>query len=71
MHMDEAAGLCYLGCRCGRVRGYSVTEEELEKHAAQGAVDVGCEGCSLWIRVEFGVVDGEAVEEDLRQGQRG
>ena len=71
MHVDEMAGLYFLGCRCGRARGYVVTENELEKHATQGAVNVGCEGCSLWIKVEFGVVDGEAVDEGLRHGEHG
>ena len=71
MHVDEMAGLYFLGCHCGRARGYVVTEDELEKHATQGAVNVGCEGCSLWIKVEFGVVDGEAVDEDLRHDKHG
>lgn len=71
MHMDEMAGFYFLGCRCGRARGFVVTENELEKHATQGAVNVGCEGCSLWIKVEFGVVDGEAADEDLGHDKHG
>ena len=69
MHVDETAGLYFLGCRCGRARGYIVTENELEKHATQGAVNVGCEGCSLCIKVEFGIIDGEAVDEGLRHDE--
>ena len=44
-------------CRCGLKRGYIVREEQLEKAAedGDGEVYIGCEGCSLWIRVLFHV----------------
>lgn len=41
-------------CRCG-VGGYVVTEEQLEKNIEDRELIVGCEGCSLWLRVLFSV----------------
>jgi diphthamide biosynthesis protein 4 len=45
------------GCRCGADRGFRILEEELEDAEARGEneVLVGCEGCSLWVRVGFDV----------------
>ena len=42
-------------CRCGDTNGFVVTEDELEKHVQDGELTVGCKGCSLWLRVLFGV----------------
>ncbi|KAF2016038.1 hypothetical protein BU24DRAFT_190756 [Aaosphaeria arxii CBS 175.79] len=45
-------------CRCGEDRGFRIKEEELEDAVQSGAgneVVVGCVGCSLWVRVGFGV----------------
>ncbi|KAK5675750.1 Diphthamide biosynthesis protein 4 [Elasticomyces elasticus] len=42
-------------CRCGDQMGFIVTEAELEKHVEDGELTVGCKGCSLWLRVLFGV----------------
>jgi diphthamide biosynthesis protein 4 len=42
-------------CRCGDDGGFVVTETELEANAEDGEVIVGCRGCSLWLRVLFGV----------------
>jgi diphthamide biosynthesis protein 4 len=46
-------------CRCGMEKGYVILEEELEdaEQRGEGEVLVGCEGCSLWVRVGFGVED--------------
>lgn len=49
----------YKSCRCGEERGFVVTEEDLEDALQEGEVTVGCRGCSLWLRVLFGVVDDE------------
>ncbi|PVH95012.1 hypothetical protein DM02DRAFT_660514 [Periconia macrospinosa] len=45
--------------RCGADPGFVVREKELEDAEArgEGEVLVGCRGCSLWVRVEFGVVE--------------
>ena len=52
---DQAASFWYRSCRCGEDRGYVVTELELEKNITDGELIVGCKGCSLWLRVLFGV----------------
>ncbi|KAF1914944.1 hypothetical protein BDU57DRAFT_501729 [Ampelomyces quisqualis] len=46
-------------CRCGFAQGYRICEEELEDAVGrgEGEVLVGCGGCSLWVRVGFGVED--------------
>ena len=55
---DPASSLWSRGCRCGEQRGYIVSESELEKNADDGELIVGCKGCSLWLRVLFGVEGG-------------
>jgi diphthamide biosynthesis protein 4 len=61
---DEEEGIWYRGCRCGEDRGYVVTECQLEDEERKGGreVMVGCRGCSLWIRVGFGIVDGDQIQ---------
>jgi len=56
---DEKDGSWYRSCRCGEVHGFVVTEDVLAHEHDQGGreVLVGCVGCSLWLRVSFGVVD--------------
>lgn len=57
---DANVHMWYRGCRCGQKRGFKVTEDELERATDEGEREVvtGCGGCSLWVRVLFGVVDG-------------
>ena len=52
----------FRACRCGEARGHEVSEEDLEVEAAGGAreVLVQCGGCSLWLRIEFAIVDDHA-----------
>ncbi|QDS67525.1 hypothetical protein FKW77_002311 [Venturia effusa] len=63
---DEGKDVWYLGCRCGEKRGYIVAERDLEREECAGGreIVVGCGGCSLWIRVGFGVVEQADKEED-------
>lgn len=44
-------------CRCGDEKGFRILEEELEDAEGRGEKEVlvGCEGCSLWVRVGFEV----------------
>lgn len=42
-----------LACRCGLEKGYTLTEDDLEKEAELGEIYVGCHGCSLSIKVSF------------------
>ncbi|PWW76263.1 DnaJ-domain-containing protein [Tuber magnatum] len=61
-------GVWWRGCRCGEERGFVLTEEDLEdgegKGEDGGEVVVGCVGCSLWVRVVYGVVLGEEEGEE-------
>lgn len=59
----------YKGCRCGDERGFEVLEGELEDAAGagEGEVMVGCRGCSLWLRVLFGILEEEGM--DARKGE--
>jgi len=50
---DEGQNVWYLGCRCGEGRGFTVTEEELDREKEHGEVVTGCRGCSLWLKVLF------------------
>ena len=57
MGFDEKSGVWYHGCRCGKERGYMVTEGDLEggleDGKKNGEIVVGCGGCSLAIRVGY------------------
>ncbi|KAM4054840.1 CSL zinc finger domain-containing protein [Hirsutella rhossiliensis] len=44
-------------CRCGNDRGYSFDEADLMDAADDGLLMVGCQDCSLWLRVHFAVVE--------------
>lgn len=47
-------------CRCGDEKGFRILEEELGDAEQRGEKEVlvGCEGCSLWVRVGFEVEEG-------------
>ena len=49
----------YRSCRCGDDRGYLIKEEDLEEASSEGELYAGCLGCSLWLKVLFGVVEDE------------
>jgi diphthamide biosynthesis protein 4 len=56
---EETTGIQWTrACRCGADTGFRITEEELEEASRRGEKEVlvGCEGCSLWVRVGFEVV---------------
>ena len=60
---DEDERIWYKACRCGNEKGFIVTEAELEdielqqpeEQSTQQETLVGCQGCSLLIRVTFAV----------------
>jgi len=54
---DDAKNTWSFPCRCGSENCYVLTEPELEAAEKDGEITVGCQGCSLWVRVVFGVVD--------------
>jgi diphthamide biosynthesis protein 4 len=55
--LEGGDGAWWRGCRCGQERGYEVREGDLEAAIGEGEVLVGCKGCSLWLRVLFGVAE--------------
>ncbi|KAE9963845.1 hypothetical protein EG328_011008 [Venturia inaequalis] len=69
---DEGEGIWYSCCRCGERKGYVITEGDLEREEELGGreIVVGCRGCSLWIRVGFGVVE-EGEDEGAHRKEEG
>ncbi|TVY83446.1 Secondary metabolism regulator laeA [Lachnellula suecica] len=61
LEFDEAQEEWYRSCRCGDGRGFLIREADLEEAADDGELSVGCKGCSLWLKVLFGV-----IEEDVK-----
>ncbi|CAF9915571.1 Diphthamide biosynthesis protein 4 [Imshaugia aleurites] len=57
MGYDANEQMWYRGCRCGKDGAYVVMEEELELNAEYGETITPCQGCSLWLRVTFAVVE--------------
>lgn len=60
LEYDDATNSWWRACRCGQERGFVVTEDQLDKHARDGELVTGCRGCSLWLKVLFGVDDGQS-----------
>ncbi|KAH6690448.1 Diphthamide biosynthesis protein 4 [Plectosphaerella plurivora] len=53
LQFDEAAERWYMDCRCGNERGFQFGEEVLDERERE--VFVGCQDCSLWIKVQYEV----------------
>lgn len=51
-------------CRCGNERGFVFGEADLEEAGDLGELIVGCQDCSLWLRVCFAIVEEEEEEEE-------
>lgn len=58
-------------CRCGNPRGFVVGEADLEEAGDLGELLVGCQDCSLWLRVYFAVVDDEDGERNVGTASSG
>ena len=63
LEYDEVNSAWWRGCRCGQERGFVITEDDLEKETRSGELIAGCRGCSLWLKVLFGVADDDAEDE--------
>jgi len=63
LETDEAQGIWYRSCRCGDERGFLIREADLEEAAEDGEISVGCRGCSLWLKVLFGIMDDGPSEQ--------
>jgi curved DNA-binding protein CbpA len=59
LEVDEDQGIWYRSCRCGDDHGFLIAQLDLEEAAEDGELDVGCRGCSLWLKVLFGVIEDE------------
>ncbi|KHN96283.1 Diphthamide biosynthesis protein 4 [Metarhizium album ARSEF 1941] len=57
---DETKERWHRPCRCGNARGYLFGEEDLAEAEDEGELMVGCQDCSLWLRVHFAVVGDDA-----------
>jgi hypothetical protein len=60
MNYDEMGETWFKSCRCGDERGFQVREADLEEASDIGELHIGCRGCSLWLKVLFGVVEEKA-----------
>lgn len=63
LEVDEAQGTWYRSCRCGDDKGFLITEADLEEAAEDREISVGCKGCSLWLKVLFGVMEDDTEEK--------
>jgi curved DNA-binding protein CbpA len=65
--LDDASDpvVWYRNCRCGNPRGFHFTETDLEDASDVGELLVGCQDCSLWLRVQFAAILEES-NEDMR-----
>lgn len=61
LEVDDTQGIWFRSCRCGDDRGFLVKEADLEEAANEGELTVGCRGCSLWLKVLFGVIEDEIL----------
>ncbi|CZR50798.1 related to Caj1p [Phialocephala subalpina] len=68
LEVDEAQGIWFRSCRCGDDRGFLIKEADLEEAASEGEISVGCRGCSLWLKVLFGVIEDDALGVDTADG---
>jgi diphthamide biosynthesis protein 4 len=56
---DETEEVWLKSCRCGDEQGFQIREADLKEASDIGELHVGCKGCSLWLKVLFGVVEEE------------
>lgn len=59
LEFDEGPECWYRSCRCGNPRGFLFTEFDLEEAGDNGELLVGCQDCSLWMKVHFAIVTDE------------
>ncbi|KAG9236475.1 hypothetical protein BJ875DRAFT_503324 [Amylocarpus encephaloides] len=71
LEVDEDQGVWHRSCRCGDERGFLMAESDLEEAADDGELNVGCRGCSLWLKVLFGVIEDENHQETAQETANG
>ncbi|KAI3401636.1 hypothetical protein diail_9300 [Diaporthe ilicicola] len=55
-------------CRCGNEEGFAFGEDDLEEAGDLGELIVGCQDCSLWLRVCFAVVEDDVDDDESGGG---
>jgi DnaJ-class molecular chaperone len=53
----------YRPCRCGNEQGFAFGEGDLEEAGDLGELIVGCQDCSLWLRICFAVVEDDEGDD--------
>lgn len=54
---ETSSSWWWKSCRCGNPQGFRFGEADLEEAGDLGELIVGCQDCSLWLRVHFAVVE--------------
>jgi diphthamide biosynthesis protein 4 len=67
LNYDEMEEVWFKSCRCGDERGFQIHEADLEEASDISELHVGCRGCSLWLKVLFGIVE-EKAEGRVTEG---
>jgi len=62
LNYDDIGEIWFKSCRCGDERGFQIRNADLEEASDIGELHVGCRGCSLWLKVLFGVVEEKAED---------
>lgn len=62
LEFDEVANRWSRSCRCGNERGFTFGEDDLEEAGDLGELLVGCQDCSLWLRIHFAIADEAAAD---------
>lgn len=57
LNREDFSDEWYCGCRCGDKKGFTLTEDELQKNSLAGEIITECRGCSLRLRVTFATAD--------------
>lgn len=65
---DGATTRWHRGCRCGNEQGFAFGEDDLEEAGDLGELIVGCQDCSLWLRVCFAVVEDDVDDDESGGG---
>jgi curved DNA-binding protein CbpA len=60
---EESEKVWYKSCRCGDRQGFLIREPDLEEASDVTELYVGCRGCSLWLRVLFGVLEDYHIDQ--------
>lgn len=69
LEVNESQDTWHRSCRCGDERGFLIAESDLEEAGEDGELNVGCRGCSLWLKVLFSIIEDESHQETANGDQ--